>query len=268
MSQELTRIDEALQRVASDLRKGDFVAAAHAVRNGANALSDIPMTAEAYGEIERLLVNACDLMQSTPALVDTYPEGILYVPGQELHIATLMGRLLQSVEQMDNNSGGGRQEKISSTRDEFLARARAALQAGKAGDARNELAVLDELYPRDGELHMETGMLFLDFGLTVDAVASLRKAAGLLPDPTRALNTLGVTLRKMRRFEESEQYFLRAVQTSGGDQHLFFNLGRLYLDTGRWREAVECAEKALALDPAFDAATKMRAFAESRLSPP
>jgi tetratricopeptide (TPR) repeat protein len=265
MSQELTRIGEALQKVASDLKEGDFAGAAHAVRNGADVLSGIPMTGEAYVEIERLLVNACDLMQSTPALADIYPDGIVYVPGQEQHLAELMGRLLQSVEQRDNNGG---QEKRSSTQDEFLARARAALQAGKAADARNELAVLDELYPRDGELHLKTGMLFLDFELTAEAVAYLRKAAALLPDPACALNSLGVVLRRLRRFEESEQYFLRAVQASGGDQHLFFNLGRLYLDTSRWREALECAEKALALDPVFDAATKMRAFAESRLSLP
>ncbi|MDR1686409.1 MAG: tetratricopeptide repeat protein [Desulfovibrio sp.] len=266
MSQELTRIGEALQRVAADLKKGDFVAAARAVRNGANALSGIPMTGEAYGEIEGLLVNACDRMQSTPALVDIFPDGILYVPGQEQNLAMLMGRLLQSVGQRDNDNG--RQEKRSSTRDEFLARARTALQAGKESDAHNEIAVLGELYPQDGELHLETGMLFLDFGLTADAVAHLHKAAALLPDAAGVLNTLGVILRRMRQFEESERYFLRAVQATGGDPHLFFNLGRLYLDTGQWRKAAECAEKALALDPAFDAADKMRAFAERRLSLP
>ncbi|MDR2669441.1 MAG: tetratricopeptide repeat protein [Desulfovibrio sp.] len=266
MSQELTRIGESLQRVAADLKKGNFLAAAHAVRNGADALTGTPMTGETYGAIESLLVNACDRMQSTPALVDIFPDGILYVPGQEHNLSALMGRLLQSVEQQGNNGDNGRQEKNSSTRDEFLARARAALQAGKENDARNELAVLDELYPQDGELHLETGILFLDFGLTDDAVAYLEKAAGLLPDSARVLNILGVTLRKVRRCEESERYFLRAVQASSGDPHLFFNLGRLYIDTGQWSKAVECAEKALALDPDFESAARMRAFAERGLS--
>jgi tetratricopeptide (TPR) repeat protein len=265
MSRELTRIDEELQRVAADLSKGDFVAAAQAVRDGADALSDIPMTGEDYEEIEGLLVNACERMQTAPALVDVFPDGIQYVPGEERHTAALMGRLLQSVGQPGSGAG---QQKSASTRDEFLARARAALQAGKESDARNELAVLGELYPQDGELYLETGMLFLDFGLADDAVAHLQKAAALLPDAGRVLNTLGVVLRRMRRYGESEQCFLRAVQEAGGDPHLFFNLGRLYLDTEQWSKAVECADKALALEPAFDVADKMRAFARRRLSLP
>ncbi|MDR2604236.1 MAG: tetratricopeptide repeat protein [Desulfovibrio sp.] len=264
MSRELTRIGEALQRVAADLKKGDVITAAYAVRNGADALSGIPMTGEAYGEIEMLLVNACDRMQSSPALVDIFPEGILYVPGEEHNLSALMGRLLQSVEPQGGSNGG--REKGPSTRDEFLTRARAALEAGKENDARNELAVLDELYPQDAELHLETGMLLLDFGLTAEAVAYLQKAAALLPAPARVLNTLGVTLRRMQRYGESEQYFLRAVQAEGGDPHLFFNLGRLYIDTGQWSKAAECAEKALALDPDFESAAKMRAFAERGLS--
>ncbi|MDR2123941.1 MAG: tetratricopeptide repeat protein [Desulfovibrio sp.] len=265
MSGELLLIDEALQKAAADLKKGDFVAAAHAVRNGADALTHIPMTGEAYCKIEMLLVNACDRMQSTPALTDIFPEGILYVPGEEQNLSALMGRLLQSAGQRDSNGG---QEKSSSTRDEFLARARAALQAGKENDARNEIAVLAELYPQDGELYLETGMMFLDFALNDEAVAYLQKAATLLPETAGVLNTLGVTMRRMRRYEESEQFFLRAVRAASGDQNLFFNLGRLYLDTGQWRKAVECAEKALALEPSFSAADKMRAFAERRLSLP
>jgi tetratricopeptide (TPR) repeat protein len=265
MSGELPLICEALQKVAADLKKDDFVAAAHAVRNGADALTHIPMTGAAYGEIEMLLVNACDRMQSTPALADIFPDGILYVPGEEHNLSALMGRLLHSAGQRDNNVGP---EKSASTRDELLARARAALQAGNENDARNEIAVLADLYPQDGELYLETGTMFLDFALIDDAVAHLLKAAALLPDSAGVLNTLGVTLRRMRRYKESEQYFLRAVQAASGDQNLFFNLGRLYLDTGEWRKAAECAEKALTIDPSFSAAGKMRAFAERRLSLP
>ena len=84
------------------------------------------------------------------------------------------------------------------------------------------------------------------FKPTIDrAVAAVekgdyRKAAGLLekhldknPKDADALNLMGFSLRKMEKYEQSEQYYLRALEVE--PEHLGANeyLGELYLQTGR-----------------------------------
>jgi tetratricopeptide (TPR) repeat protein len=262
MSRESESIRKALQQVEKHLRKGDYAGAARAVRNGADALMDIPMTGDESEETERLLLAACDLVETDPELAAVFPDGVRYVPGQEQAVSELMGRLLDSPDHRHSDE----ERQPTSDRTELISRARAALQAGEEDDARNDLSVLAELYPQDGELHLETGMLFLDFGLPSDAAPYLQKAETLLPGAARVLNALGMVMRRMKRYEESERYFTKAVEAETGDPHIFFNQGRLYLDLEEWNKVVECADKALSMDPKFEAAAKMRDFAGSRIS--
>ena len=55
----------------------------------------------------------------------------------------------------------------------------------------------------------------------------------------------------MRRFARAERVYREAIQASGGDPVLLYDLGILLDDMGRKNEALEAYEAALRRDPRF-----------------
>ncbi len=75
-------------------------------------------------------------------------------------------------------------------------------------------------------------------------------------------NDFGIQLRKNGLFAQAIEYYARAVQLTGQDEHLFFNLARAAFESGRLREAREHVDKALALNPDLEEAGKLRAVVD------
>lgn len=71
-------------------------------------------------------------------------------------------------------------------------------------------------------------------------------------------NDFGIQLRKHGLFVQAMEYYGRAVQLTGSDEHLFFNLARAAFESGRLREAGEHVAKALDLNPGLDEARRLR----------
>jgi len=72
-------------------------------------------------------------------------------------------------------------------------------------------------------------------------------------------NEFGIQLRKSGLFAQAIEYYTRAIQLTGADENLFFNLARAAFESGRLREAREQADKALALNPRLGEARKLLA---------
>ncbi|MEW5771953.1 MAG: tetratricopeptide repeat protein [Thermodesulfobacteriota bacterium] len=70
-------------------------------------------------------------------------------------------------------------------------------------------------------------------------------------------NDFGIQLRRNGLFAQAMEYYGRAIQLTGQDENLFFNLARAAYESGRLREAREHAEKALALNPGLAEARKL-----------
>ena len=51
-----------------------------------------------------------------------------------------------------------------------------------------------------------------------------------------------------------------ALSIEKNDPNLYFNLGRLYLDSKRWTECMACAQAALNIEPSFTQASQMIAY--------
>ena len=69
----------------------------------------------------------------------------------------------------------------------------------------------------------------------------------------------------MGKFEQAEQYYLKALEISQSDEYLYFNCGRLYYDWEKWDKMLELANKALEINPDFTEALKMKNFALKKL---
>ena len=82
-----------------------------------------------------------------------------------------------------------------------------------------------------------------------EAEAAYRKAIALDPDYATAYNNLGILLRRLKRYEEAEAAHCKAIELDPNYTWGYGNLGWLYYHWGRLEEATEFTEKALELKP-------------------
>lgn len=64
-------------------------------------------------------------------------------------------------------------------------------------------------------------------------------------------NACAIQLRKQELYEESINYYKKAIEISPNDENLFFNLSRAHLEKGDEGEAKKCISKALSIKPDF-----------------
>ncbi len=74
------------------------------------------------------------------------------------------------------------------------------------------------------------------------AISDLQQAINLYPTYVAALNDLGVTYMKLRRFEESEAAFRKAIEIDKRFFHPRMNLGIVLNKQGKYKEALEILE--------------------------
>lgn len=259
MSQELTSARRALSRVSTDLKQGQIISAATAVRDGARLFGRVPMMKNEHEEFSALLTSASDLLQYNESVTALFPLAIKYTRGQEDELASLMNQLIEVLQEESTEQAV---KKHKAYQEAQLAKGHKELKEGQFDEGRRTLDQLAADYSTEGTLVTEIGETFMNAGLLDDAVRHFLLAARLMPDSARVLNRLGIVLRKLKRFDEGEIYFNRAIVLEPGDPNLYFNCARLYFDWGRWEKALEFGQKALELDPEFGMAAKLVAYVE------
>lgn len=75
-------------------------------------------------------------------------------------------------------------------------------------------------------------------------------------------STHAVSLRKDKRFEASLEYLAKALLLEENDEHIYFNMARVYYDKGDLDLCARALHKALALNPRFAEARRFVAFLE------
>lgn len=263
MTQELTAARRALSRVSSDLKQGQFISAATSVRDAARLFGRVPMMKSEQEEFSALLQSTAELLYYNKDLAKIFPLAITYAQGKEEELGDLMNELIEALQEASTEEA---RLKHKAYKEAQLAKGQKELREGSYDEARRTLGQLGDDYSDDGETVAEIGELFSSVGLNEDAHRYMQLAVSLLPESAHVLNRFGIVLRKLKRLDESEAVFDRAVQIEQGDPNLFFNQGRLYVDRQQWDKALECARKALALAPEFREAGKMAAYAEKQVA--
>jgi type IV pilus assembly protein PilF len=95
------------------------------------------------------------------------------------------------------------------------------------------------LAPRNPDFSNNYAVFLCRNGRTVEALKLFDEAARnpLYRTPAAAYTNAGVCLRSARRFEEAERYLLQALTLQERSPEAALQLGELYLDIGRLREA-------------------------------
>ncbi len=84
---------------------------------------------------------------------------------------------------------------------------------------------------------------------------------------TALFNEFGIALRKRGMYGESLRFYSKCLGTGGRDDHLLFNISRVYLEQRNTPEAMACLDKALAINPGLVPARRMRHHLKDMTAP-
>lgn len=106
-------------------------------------------------------------------------------------------------------------------------------------------------------------------GITYLQMGNQKKAAGIFeklisvetslsPEHKHLFNEFGITLRKNKMYAECLEYYGRAEKLARNDEHLLFNVARVYFDMGQFQLASNYTMRALEANPDFTEARKLK----------
>jgi DNA-directed RNA polymerase subunit alpha len=130
-----------------------------------------------------------------------------------------------------------------------LHRAGALRRAGKIEEAQKILSGLKALAGHSAEYHYQMGSLLAHDGELAQASAELEKALSFDRDHTGALFELAYINDLFGNDETAVDYYTRCTQRPPVPLAALINLGVLYEDDMRFREAEQCYRRVLAFDP-------------------
>lgn len=263
MPQELTAIRRALSKVTSDVKSGQYISAATAVRDGARLFGRIPMIKNEAEELSSLLQGACALLHYDREIAKLFPLALHYTPGQEDALGDLMNQLIEALQEASLEDAIKKHEEQKAA---AIVKGRRLIEEGKLEEARQIFRQITTVFADDAELIAMVGEIFLQADLLEEAYNYLVAAVKLAPNSARALNKLGIVLRKMKKYDEAEIVYKRAIALEPGDSNIFFNMARVFLDQQDYPVVIELSRKALALTPGFTEASKLQTYAQRKLA--
>lgn len=110
------------------------------------------------------------------------------------------------------------------------------------------------------------GLVAEEVGDLAEAERAYREALAVQPENCNTHSFLGTLLHERERLEEAEAVLCAGTRCpDGAVDEVWFKLGLVLRTARRYREALECFEEALAIDPDYEAARTPREDVESVL---
>lgn len=230
------------------------------------AMVKYPLMKAEKEEFERLVSDGAYHIMADPVIRKSAALEIGYVPGQEREMLDNLRTLLEVFQESFQQEAEEALRLAQEARAAQLAKGQALLDEDDANGAREVFSDLAKANSEDGDLRVDIGDRFLQAGYYQDAAFYLGDALAMNPNSAHIFNSLAMAQRKLGNFAEAEKCYLKAAQGGYKDSHLFFNMGRLYVDWQKWDKAVKAAGGALAMDPNFEEARKLKNYAEKMLN--
>ena len=265
MSAELTKARQQLTQIRVYLKQDKPVPAAQALQFALGTMLRQSLIKSEREEFERLLTEGVDYLGNHEVVREHFPRGLAYAPGFERELYEAMKDVINTLSKLalDEAQELFRQREVK--KQAWFDRGAEELES-QPSKGQSTLAALIREFPDDAMLRARVGEVLLNAKLYETAVDYLTEALDMRPDMVPFYNMIGMALRKLERFEVAESYYLRASQYLRHDPNLYFNIGRLYVDWGKWPRARKAAEMALKLSPEFVEAQKLLRYVESKLA--
>ena len=101
------------------------------------------------------------------------------------------------------------------------------------------------------------GDIYLKSQLWEDAQGIFRHAGKKYPNSIHLLNRMAISLRKNGQFEECLACYREVSRLAPRDEGVYYNVAVAYIEWDRQEKAVQALEKALVINPDFEAANKL-----------
>lgn len=264
MSDQLRRARTNLAQIRTQLKRNQLISAATAIRDAVLTVLKSSLMKAEREEFERLIDDAIYHLNQNKALRQVYPLQVNYKPGEEKPLYEQMTELVKELEK-EQSDGVQLMQSESASVEELLAEAQGKLDGFLFDEAREAFDKVVAKDPDNVNLKADIGERFLKAERYEEAFEYLKDALAADPSKLHLYNRIGIALRKMGKFDVAERYYMQALKVGGRDPNLIFNLGRLYIDWKKWDKVAVAAKKALEVEPDFEEARKMLAFAKKKL---
>lgn len=260
MSADLTKARQQLASIRTYLRMGKPQPAVQALHSTILTILKTPLMKSERDEFERLLEDGVYLVTADPQVKQIFPLQVIYEHGKERELLDDLRGLLEAFDCTIRDEAEEAMRLLEERKQKMLKEASDLLAKGDHEAAKAKFQLIAREYKDDSELLGYIGELLLQAGLYEEAIVYLESALEMSPELAHLYNHIGMALRKLKKFETAEKYYLKASNYLGRDPNLFFNMGRLYVDWAQWDKALKTAEAALKLEPEFVEAQKMATY--------
>ena len=261
MSAELTKARAQINKVGTFLKQAKPLPAVSALYEALVAILRTPLMKSEKEEFTKLITDAVLLLNGDRTLRQVYPLILEYTPGNEKALAdilvSLLGELQASAVEEAKDIIADKEQRVN----EGLTQGKLLIEEKRIDEAKALLEKLAREHPHDADLRARIAELFIGGELYEEAFSYLDEAIELSPDQIHHYNRIAIVLRKLRKYDIAERYFMRAAEFAKSDPNLYFNLGRLYVDWERWDKAEKSSRLALRLSPEFVEARKLLNYA-------
>jgi tetratricopeptide (TPR) repeat protein len=155
---------------------------------------------------------------------------------------------------------------------ELLRRADVLIEAGSSDEALSLLeAGVGKFGPEgDQTILCQIGGIYFDKGDLDRSSERFRQVVRMNPFNARAINNLGVILKKQRRYEESIRIINQAIEVDPNYERAWFELGCVFMEIEPplLKEASIFLKRALELDPRFERAREQLKACTERMRKP
>lgn len=260
MSSDLTKARQQLNSIRGYLRQGKPQPAVQALHSTILTILKTPLMKAERDEFERLLEDGIYLVTADPQVKQIFPLQVNYVPGKERELLEDLKGLLEAFDCTIRDEAEEAMRLMEERKQRMLKEGADMLTRGDSEGAKAKFQLLARENKDDSALLGSIGELLIQAGLYEEAIEYLESALNMNPGLAHLYNQIGMALRKLKRFETAEKYYLKASHYLGRDPNLFFNLGRLYMDWGNWEKALKAADAAVILEPEFLEAQKLASY--------
>lgn len=262
MSIKLTNARKEFNSVGLLLKQGKILPAAMAFYNGLKIYfkNRNGLLKNEKKEFTSLIDKNLSSLNNCSKVREVFPLLLVLEPGKENELLKTVHELVSALESDTVDNAKLSLEEMEKDKRQSLFNANNHLKGKETKKADSIFERLVNDYKEDFDLKINIVDLFIEAKEYHKAIDYLKTAYKDNPKSVHIYNRLGMALRKIGRFEDSEKAYKQAISLQKEDEYLHFNLARLYLDMKNWDKAMCSAKQAVKINPGFMQAQKMVIF--------
>ena len=139
---------------------------------------------------------------------------------------------------------------------------------GASYSAELEYKLATEVDEENVRANFGLGLTYLERGEPAKANDIFERLIGLdaafEPEHKHLFNDFGINLRKSQMLDQALAYYTRAEELAQRDEHLFYNIARVYYDKSQHEKCAEFLKKSLELNPSLQESKEFLEFLDAK----